>query len=87
MAKHVMSKATYQRLEAEIAHLERTVLPEVADRVVILADGEIVADGATSHVVTSSPMFAPQVAKILAPQSWLTVQQVAIALEESEAAG
>lgn len=33
MAKHVMSKATYQRLEAEIAHLERTVLPEVADKI------------------------------------------------------
>ena len=63
------------------------LVAEIADRVVILADGEIVADGATSHVVTSSPMFAPQVAKILAPQSWLTVQQVALALEESEAAG
>jgi energy-coupling factor transport system ATP-binding protein len=63
------------------------LVAEIADRVVILADGEIVADGATSHVVTSSPMFAPQVAKILAPQSWLTVQQVALALEENEAAG
>jgi energy-coupling factor transporter ATP-binding protein EcfA2 len=63
------------------------LVAEIADRVVILADGEIVADGATSHVVTSSPMFAPQVAKILAPQSWLTVQQVALALDESEAAG
>lgn len=63
------------------------LVAEIADRVVILADGEIVADGATSHVVTSSPMFAPQVAKILAPQSWLTVQQVALALADSEAAG
>jgi len=53
---------------------------EVADRVVILADGEVVADGPTTDVVTSSPMFAPQVAKILSPQVWLTVDQVAAAM-------
>ena len=50
---------------------------ELAHRVVILADGEIVADGPTAEVVVSSPSFAPQVAKILAPQQWLTVAQVA----------
>ena len=33
MAKHLLSKATYARLEAEIAHLEHTVLPEVADKI------------------------------------------------------
>lgn len=49
---------------------------ELARRVVILADGEIVADGPTPQVVVSSPAFAPQVAKILAPQEWLTVSQV-----------
>ncbi|MER8003733.1 ATP-binding cassette domain-containing protein [Streptomyces sp. NPDC095613] len=53
---------------------------ELADRVVILADGEIVADGPTSQVVVSSPAFAPQVAKVLAPQAWLTVAQVRTAL-------
>lgn len=39
---------------------------ETATRVVVLADGEIVADGPTAHVVIGSPLFAPQVAKILA---------------------
>ena len=53
----------------------------VADRVVVLADGEIVADGPTADVVCSSPAFAPQVAKILHPEPWLTVAQVASALE------
>ncbi|MFD3440010.1 ABC transporter ATP-binding protein [Streptomyces sp. NPDC058685] len=53
---------------------------ELAHRVVILADGEIVADGPTSDVVVSSPAFAPQVAKILAPQPWLTVSEVREAL-------
>ncbi|MFI9587418.1 ABC transporter ATP-binding protein [Streptomyces sp. NPDC052236] len=53
---------------------------DLAHRVVILADGEIVADGPTAEVVVSSPAFAPQVAKILAPQPWLTVAQVREAL-------
>ncbi|WP_328376755.1 ATP-binding cassette domain-containing protein [Streptomyces sp. NBC_00440] len=53
---------------------------ELAHRVVILADGEIVADGPTPEVVVSSPSFAPQVSKILAPQDWLTVAQVREAL-------
>ncbi|QES52619.1 ATPase [Streptomyces venezuelae] len=53
---------------------------ELADRVVILAGGEIVADGPTAEVVVSSPAFAPQVSKILAPDPWLTVTQVATAL-------
>ncbi|WP_329164007.1 ATP-binding cassette domain-containing protein [Streptomyces sp. NBC_01717] len=54
---------------------------ELAHRVVILADGEVVADGPTRQVVVSSPAFAPQTAKILAPQEWLTVTQVRGALE------
>ncbi|MFD1659952.1 ABC transporter ATP-binding protein [Streptomyces caeni] len=53
---------------------------ELAHRVVILADGEVVADGATAEVVVASPSFAPQVTKVLAPQQWLTVAQVRQAL-------
>ncbi|MEU8545709.1 ATP-binding cassette domain-containing protein [Streptomyces roseoverticillatus] len=53
---------------------------ELAHRVVVIADGEVVADGPTAEVVVSSPAFAPQVAKVLAPQPWLTVGQVREAL-------
>ncbi|MGA5194705.1 ABC transporter ATP-binding protein [Streptomyces exfoliatus] len=53
---------------------------DLAHRVVIIADGEVVADGPTAEVVVSSPAFSPQVAKILAPQHWLTVEQVEEAL-------
>ncbi|WCH91272.1 ATP-binding cassette domain-containing protein [Streptomyces moderatus] len=53
---------------------------ELADRVVLLAEGEVIADGPTADVVVSSPSFAPQVTKILAPQEWLTVTQVRKAL-------
>ncbi|WP_434588922.1 ABC transporter ATP-binding protein [Streptomyces sp. A5-4] len=62
------------------------LVAELAHRVVILADGEVVADGPTPEVVVSSPAFAPQVAKILAPQKWLTVSQVRDASAGPEAA-
>ncbi|GAA2762148.1 ATP-binding cassette domain-containing protein [Streptomyces paradoxus] len=56
---------------------------EIAHRVVLLAEGEVIADGPTADVVVSSPSFAPQVTKILAPQHWLTVTEVRAALRES----
>ncbi|WP_031103632.1 ABC transporter ATP-binding protein [Streptomyces sp. NRRL S-146] len=56
---------------------------ELAHRVVLLAEGEVIADGPTADVVVSSPSFAPQVTKILAPRHWLTVAQVRAALEET----
>ena len=55
---------------------------DVADRVVVMAEGEIVADGPTAEVVVASPAFAPQVAKILAPAPWLTVDEVTARLQE-----
>ncbi len=59
------------------------LVAEVATRVVILADGEIVADGPTAQVVVGSPLFAPQVAKILAPVPILTVAQARAGLAAS----
>ncbi|MFT9790071.1 ABC transporter ATP-binding protein [Streptomyces rhizosphaericola] len=53
-----------------------------ADRVVVMAEGDIVADGPTAEVIVASPVFAPQVAKILAPLPYLTVDQVASVLPE-----
>ncbi|MBW3664661.1 MAG: ATP-binding cassette domain-containing protein [Actinobacteria bacterium] len=57
----------------------------VADRVVVMAEGELVADGPAVDVLAASPAFAPQVAKILAPDPWLTVAEVAAALPETRA--
>jgi len=53
------------------------------DRVVVMAEGEIVTDGPAASVLTASPTFAPQIAKILAPLPYLTVTQLAAALEPS----
>jgi transcription elongation factor GreA len=33
MAKHLLSKETYARLEAERTHLEHTLLPDIADKI------------------------------------------------------
>ncbi|MDQ4053434.1 MAG: ATP-binding cassette domain-containing protein [Actinomycetota bacterium] len=52
---------------------------QVADDVVVLADGEIVSWGPTRRVVAESPAFAPQVTKVLGPP-WLLVDEVTAAL-------
>jgi energy-coupling factor transport system ATP-binding protein len=59
---------------------------EVADRVVVLADGEVVSAGPTAAVVAESPAFAPQVHKVLG-EGWLTVDQVADALADVDRVG
>jgi energy-coupling factor transport system ATP-binding protein len=51
------------------------LVAEVATRTIVVAEGEIVADGPTGEVVVGSPAFAPQVGKILAPVPILTVDQ------------
>jgi energy-coupling factor transporter ATP-binding protein EcfA2 len=48
----------------------------VADRVMVMAEGELVASGPTRTVIGSSAVFAPQVARVLSPQPWLTVEEV-----------
>jgi energy-coupling factor transport system ATP-binding protein len=55
----------------------------VADRAAVLADGQIITDGPARQVVCHSPIFAPQVAKVLAPEQWLTVDEVRRALAET----
>jgi energy-coupling factor transport system ATP-binding protein len=54
--------------------------------VIVLADGDVVADGPVADVIVASPAFAPQVAKILAPLPWLTVEQVEAALTQDSTA-
>lgn len=53
---------------------------QASTRTAIIAEGEIVVDGPTAEVVVGSPAFAPQVAKVLTPLPWLTVEQVAASL-------
>lgn len=57
------------------------LVAQVADRAIVLAQGEVIADGPARDVVCHTPAFAPQVAKVLSPLPWLTVDEVAGALE------
>lgn len=53
------------------------------DRVAVLAGGALLADGPAAEVLTSSPTYAPQVAKVLAPVPLLTVGQVRAAMRRT----
>jgi energy-coupling factor transport system ATP-binding protein len=59
------------------------LVAEVASRTLVMAEGEVVADGPTSEVVIGSPQFAPQVSKVLAPLPFLTVAGVADAISKA----
>ncbi|MFJ1900322.1 ABC transporter ATP-binding protein [Streptomyces sp. NPDC088115] len=86
------AKAELTRIVAALAGEGRSVVisthdvefvARTADRVVVMAEGDVVADGPTSEVIVASPVFAPQTAKILAPLPFLTVDQVTSALESA----
>ncbi|MCA0297200.1 MAG: ATP-binding cassette domain-containing protein [Actinobacteria bacterium] len=49
----------------------------VSRRTLLMADGEIIADGDTLGLLTSSPAYAPQMAKVFAPIPVLTPDDVA----------
>jgi energy-coupling factor transport system ATP-binding protein len=51
-----------------------------ATRVVVMAQGEVVTDGPASSALVASPAFSPQVARVMRPDPWLTVEEVAAAL-------
>jgi energy-coupling factor transport system ATP-binding protein len=49
---------------------------QAADRIILLKDGLVIADGRPVDVLTESSTFAPQVLKIFPGQGWLTVSDV-----------
>lgn len=86
------TKARLVVLVAERAAAGRAVLvathdvelaAEVATRVVVLAEGEVVADGVAQQVLADSPAFAPQAAKVMHPVALLRVADVVAAAEGS----
>jgi ABC-type multidrug transport system ATPase subunit len=44
----------------------------LADRVILLGRGEVIADGPAATVLGASPLFAPQIARLFPGTSWLT---------------
>ena len=64
-----------------IATHDVEVSAAVADRTVMLAEGEVVSDSSTVDAMLASPMFAAQTAKVMAPLPLLTVDDVLRGLE------
>jgi energy-coupling factor transport system ATP-binding protein len=84
-------KVLIKNLKEIASNLNRAVListhdvelvAEVADRVIFLADGEVIADGSSREVLKASPAFAPQVSKALPNNSWLSLSDVERYLSE-----
>ncbi|GAB3622375.1 ATP-binding cassette domain-containing protein [Mariniluteicoccus endophyticus] len=75
LAAHLAGLAAEGRGVVMATH-DVELVAEIAHRVVVVADADVVADGPTADVVAASPMFAPQVAKVMAPAPVLTVDDV-----------
>lgn len=78
-------KAQLARLVAQIADSGAAVVISTHDvefaaastqRTIVMADADVVADGPTREVLTSSPSFSPQTAKVFYPQQLLTPDEV-----------
>lgn len=44
----------------------------IADRVILMSQGEIIAEGEPTEVMATSPLFAPQIARLFPETGWLT---------------
>jgi energy-coupling factor transport system ATP-binding protein len=84
-SKTLLTKFLTERAESGAAVLIAThdveLVAELATRIIILAEGELVADGSTMDVLLASPSFAPQVTKVMSPRKWLTIADVLKAIE------
>ncbi len=49
---------------------------QLADRVSLLSQGQIIAEGEPGEVLGASPLFAPQIARLFPGTHWLTVADV-----------
>lgn len=56
------------------------LVAELATRVVMLAGGDVIADGTPREVIAESPVFAPQTARVFGSR-WLTPEELSGALE------
>ena len=50
------------------------LVAQIADRVILLSQGEIIAAGETAEILSTSPLFAPQISRLFPDSGWLTVE-------------
>ena len=80
-----LAKAALVRLLQGIARGGKAILlvthdvelaAALADRVVLMSQGEVIADGSPATVLAASPLFASQVARLFPGTGWRTVGDV-----------
>jgi energy-coupling factor transport system ATP-binding protein len=54
---------------------------QIADRALILSEGELIAEGPTAEILGASPLFAPQIARLFPNSGWLTVEDALAVLK------
>ena len=59
-----------------IATHDVELVAELADRALFLAEGELIADGSAREILSSSPAFAPQVAKAFPDKNFISIEDV-----------
>jgi energy-coupling factor transport system ATP-binding protein len=52
----------------------------LADRVVVLDQGQVIAQGPAREILGASPLFAPQIARLFPGSGWLTVEEALLGL-------
>lgn len=57
------------------------LVAQIARRVVLLGQGEVMAVGKTADILSTSPLFAPQIARLFPNQGWLTVEDALAGLD------
>ena len=72
----ILQKLAKQGTTIIMATHDVELVAEFASRVLVLAEGELISDGPTVEILTASPAFAPQMAKVFSNQNWLTVNDV-----------
>ncbi len=56
------------------------LVAQVADRVIVMSEGAVIASGPAAEVMGASPLIASQIARLFPERGWLTVQDVRSAL-------
>ena len=78
----ILKRIAAQNRAILLATHDVELVAELADRVLFIADGELISDEGTLQALSASPAFAPQVAKAIPGRGVLTVKDVEKALEQ-----
>ncbi len=82
---HLLRDLTAAGRAVILATHDVELVARAADRVILMAEGEIVVDGPTREVMTESLVFASQVTKLFRDPRFLTPEEVIRALQEAGA--